>query len=176
MAFTNMDADAFMMAHMDDNEDAYASAVESKIAEHEAWSSPLIDLVLNHECPVTSCLLKAVKTGCNALEWAARNDADAFENILGLMSFGISNAIPEVALAFASVRKKLFTQPLCASIEANDDALAGAIAVMMERDITLATIADAEDVDVENLNRSQLSAATFMNIMNAFMMQAGVHA
>ena len=65
MAFTNMDADAFMTAHMGDNDDEYASAVESKIAEHEAWSSPLIDLVLNHECPVTSCLLKAVKTGAN---------------------------------------------------------------------------------------------------------------
>ena len=176
MAFTNMDADAFMMAHMDDNEDAYASAVESKIAEHEAWSSPLIDLILNHECPVTSCLLKAVKTGGNALEWAARNDADAFENILGLMSFGISNAIPEVALAFASVRKDLFTAPLSVLIESNDDAVAGAIAVMMERDITLATIAEAEHVDVENLNRSQLSAATFMSIMGSFVMQAGVHA
>ena len=78
MAFTNMDADAFMTAHMGDNEEAYADAVESKIAEHEAWSSPLIDLVLNYERPITSCFLKAVKTGCNALEWAAMNDADAF--------------------------------------------------------------------------------------------------
>ena len=92
------------------------------------------------------------------------------------MSFGISNAIPEVALAFASVRKDLFTVPLSVLIESNDDAVAGAIAVMMERDITLATIAKAGHVDVENLNRSQLSTATFMSIMSSFVMQAGVHA
>lgn len=99
-----------------------------------------------------------------------------FENILSLMSFGISNAIPEVALAFASVRKDLFTEALCVLIDSNDDVVARAIAVMMERDITLATIAEAEHVDVENLNRSQLSAATFMSIMSSFVMQAGVHA
>ena len=51
MAFTNMDADAFMTARMGDNDDEYASAVESKIAEHEAWSLDVIAVMFSMAKP-----------------------------------------------------------------------------------------------------------------------------
>ena len=169
MDFT--DADAFMTAHLDDNGDAYASAVEAKIAEFESWNAGLVEIILNHECPITSCLLKIVKSDCNALEWAARNDDDALENILSLMSFGIQNAAPQCANAFASVQKDLFTEPLIASIEEKEDTVTGAISIMVSRNLTLEAIAAAPTVDVENMDRGQLTASSMLDIMTAFVQQ-----
>ena len=167
MDFT--DADAFMTAHLDDNGDAYASAVEAKIAEFESWNAGLVEIILNHECPITSCLLKIVKSDCNALEWAARNDADAFDNILSLLSFGIQNAAPQCANAFASVQKDLFTEPLIASIEEKE--VTGAIPIMVSRDLTLDAITAAPSIDVEGMDRDQLTTSSIIDIMTAFIRQ-----
>ena len=168
--FTDADAEAFMATHLSDNEDAYAAAVEAKLAEYDAWNGPLIDIVLNQECPVTSCLLKQTKDGGNALEWSAEHSENAFRDILALMAFGIQNAVPHVARAFASVRKALFTEALVAAIQANEATVAHAI--MMEHNLTCSAVAAAPTVDVENMNRADLSAMTILDIMDAFARRA----
>ena len=148
----------------------YHDAVRSIIAKHDVWTGPLIDLVLNAEDPVTSTLLKINLGGINALEWAVSTQAmGIFEEIVGYFAFGIDNGSSITVKAFASVMKDLFTPKLVHAMTTDPVEYDHAFSIMNDREISLASIANADSIPVEALDRDELAMSNIMEAMSAFV-------
>ena len=167
---TSEQAQAYMIAMIGVSPSKYHDAVRSVIAKHDVWTGPLIDLVLNAEDPVTSTLLKINLGGINALEWAVSTQAmGIFEEIVGYFAFGIDNGSSITVKAFASVMKDLFTPKLVHAMTTDPVEYEQAFSIMTDREISLASIANADSIPVEALDREELAMSNIMDAMSAFI-------
>ena len=92
-----------------------------------------------------------------------------FEEIVSYFAFGIDNGSSITVKANKSVMKDLFTPKLVHSMTTNPIEYEQAISIMDDHDISWVSIAAADTIPVEALDRDELAMTNIMEAMSAFV-------